>query len=306
MIELTGQWFENNGYPAIAQGENILKINFNGTGIILYLLSCRKKGNLAISLDKQLIDNNDFFEEVEANAGEILIADKLSDGPHSLTITSKENNLILEGMKILGPSTFFFPEKSVKIFPDSGATTRQTNYLTVSFNTKQMLPGLYKDEILFVTNGGEAVVEVFAEILRDTVPKIIDIYRYFNGSDYLFTADPQSETKRLFQNRYVKEGIAFRLFNPETPGTASFYRWYNPQKKSHFYHYDPSGGKKDLRGYMFEGIIGNIATSKLTNTRELYRWYNAKTGHYFYSTEIQSVKIDKRAYRFDGIAGYVK
>lgn len=306
MIELTGQWFERNGYPAIAQGENILEINFNGTGIILYFLSCRQKGNLTLSLDKQLIDKKDFFEDVEANAGEILIADKLSNGPHMLTITSKDSPLVLEGMKILGPETFFFPEKSIKIFPDSGATTRQTNYLTVSLNTKQMFPGLYKDDILFITNGGEAIVEVFAEVLPDIVPKVIDIYRYFNGSDYLFTADPQSEIKRLFQNRYVKEGIAFRLFQPDTPGTVRFYRWYNPQRKSHFYHYDHSGGKKDLRGYILEGTMGNIATSKLTNTRELYRWYNAQTGHYFYSTDLQGGKLDKKAFRFDGIAGYVK
>ena len=66
---------------------------------------------------------------------------KLADGPHVLTITSKDNNMILEGMKILGVNTDFFPDKSIKIFPDSGATTRQTNYLTVSLNPAQMLAG---------------------------------------------------------------------------------------------------------------------------------------------------------------------
>ena len=169
-----------------------------------------------------------------------------------------------------------------------------------------MLPGYYMDDIVFNTNGGEAIVEVFAEVLPDNLSKAVDIYRYYNGEDYLFTADPQSETRRLAQNNYVKEGIAFRLFKPDTPGTTSFYRWYNPQRKSHFYHYDSNGGKKDLSGYIFEGSIGNIATSRLTNTRELYRWYNSKTGHYFYSTDLQGGKINKKAYRFDGIAGYVK
>lgn len=306
IVELTGIWSGKNGLPSIVQGENIIKINFSGTGIILYLSAYQKKGNLAISLDKQLIDGIDLFENIDENEGEILIADKLADGPHVLTITSKDSNMILEGVRILGVNTAFYPEKSIKIFPDSGATTRQTNYLTVSLNTGQMFPGYYKDDIVFTTNGGEAIVEVFAEVLPETISKIVDIYRYYNGSDYLFTADPQSETQRLLQNRYMKEGIAFRLFNLDTPGTASFYRWYNPQRKSHFYHYDYAGGKKDLRGYIFEGSIGNIATSKLTNTRELYRWYNSKTGHYFYSTDSQGGKIDKKKYRFDGIAGYVK
>ena len=306
IVGLTGTWAEKNGYPATTQGDHIMEINFSGSGIILYFLNYQKKGNLAISLDKQLMDANDLLEDVEENGGEVLVADQLAYGPHVLTITGKDSNMILEGMRVLSVYTDFFPANSIKIFPHSGATARQTNYLTVSLNTTQIPVGIYKDEIVFTTNGGEAVVEVFAEVVPDTISKVIDIYRYYNGTDYLFTADPQSETQRLFQNKYIKEGIAFRLFNPDTPGTASFYRWYNPQKKSHFYHYDYAGGKKDLRGYIFEGIIGNIATSKLTNTKELYRWYNPKTGHYFYSTELQGGKIDKKIYRFDGIAGYVR
>jgi hypothetical protein len=114
------------------------------------------------------------------------------------------------------------------------------------------------------------------------------------------------ETKRFSQNAYVKEGIAFRLFVPETPGTRSFYRWYSPQKKEHFYHHDRSGGGKNLQGYVFEGAIGNIATSKMTNTRELYRWVNTSTGNHFYSTDPKGEKVVKKRYRFEGIAGYVK
>lgn len=305
MLELTGSWLEDDGYPSAAEGENIFKVSFRGTGIILYLLSCGKEGSLTVSLDKQVMNQRDILEDVEDNEGEVLIANKLEDGPHVLTIICKDNHATLEGIKILGVNTTFFPN-NIKIFPDSGAITRQSNYLTVSLNTGQLFPGFYKDNIVFTSNGGEAVVEVFAEILPENISKVVDIYRYYNGSDYLFTADPQSEMKRLFQNKYLKEGIAFRLFIPDTPGTACFYRWYHPQLKSHFYHYDSKGGNKDLRGYIFEGSIGNIATSKLTNTRELYRWYNAKTGQYFYSTDVQGDKIDKKLYRFDGIAGYVK
>ncbi len=93
---------------------------------------------------------------------------------------------------------------------------------------------------------------------------------------------------------------------PETPGTTAFYRWYNPQKNDHFYHYDYAGGGKNLQGYIFEGTLGNIATSKLTNTRELYRWYNPASGRYFYTTDPKAGNVRKNGYRFDGIAGYVK
>ncbi len=306
IVEFTGKWTGNNGYPSCADGENVIKINFSGTGIILYLSSFRKEGDLALSLDKQLINRFDLYEDLEGNNGELLVADNLVDGPHVLAVTSKNKYLVFEGVKILGVNTSFFPENSIKIVPNSGVTTRQSHYLTVTLNKGQMLPGYYMDDIIFITNGGEAVVEVFGEVLADNISKTIDIYRYFNGEDYLFTADPQPEAKRLLQNKYSKEGIAYRLFKPDTPGTAPFYRWYNPQKISHFYHSNYAGGGKNIAGYVYEGSIGNIATSRLTNTKELYRWYNAKTGRYFYSTDVQGGMINKKGYHFDGIAGYVR
>ena len=302
-FEFTGKWSEINGYPAGAEGENLIKIHFNGTGIIMYLLNPHEEPSMTVSLDKHLIENNELLKE---KRGELLIARDLAYGPHVLTIISKNNRLGFEGVKIRGEVMSYFPEGSIKIIPNSGAITRQTNYINVSLNTAQMQPGYYLNNIIFNTNGGEEIVEVFAEVMADSMAKVVDVYRYCNGTDYMFTANPQAESGKLIQNKYAKEGIAFRLFNADTPGTTGFYRWYNPQSKVHFYHYDSKGGKKDLRGYIFEGSIGNIATSRLTNTRELYRWYNSKIGSYFYSTDIQGGKINKKNYRFDGIAGYVK
>ena len=144
----------------------------------------------------------------------------LEFGSHTLTITNKYEGLVVEGVKILGLNTAFFPAQSIKIFPASGATTLQTNYLTVLFNTGQAFPGFYEDYLVFKTNNGEAIVEMYAEVLPDVTSAIIDVYRYYNGNDYLFTSNPQAEINRLYQNKYTKEGIAFRLFQPGTPGTA--------------------------------------------------------------------------------------
>ncbi len=306
MLKLTGKWTNDKGYPACEKGVNNIKVNFLGSGIILYLATYPEQGNLSISLDGTALDGIELWEELKANQGEIFISDKLNFGAHVLDIKSKNTPLALEGVRILGIATSFFPEGSVKIFPNSGATTRQSNYLTVSFNPGSTSPGYYADELLFATNGGDVIVEAFVEILPENITKVIDIYRYTNGGDHLYTADPASETSRIVQGKYVKEGIAFRLFKADTPGTKTFYRWYNPQTRSHFYHYIPTGGGKDLRGYISEGAIGNIATSKLTNTRELYRWYNATTGRYFYSTDAQGGQFNKKNYKFDGIAGYVR
>jgi hypothetical protein len=306
MFDLTGKWTNTNGYPSCSGGDNHIRINFSGTGIILYLLNYPEQGHLSATLNKHSFDKIELLEALQESTGELLVARDLAYDNHVLSITGKDCRLILEGVKILGQDVASLPDKNLRIFPISGATTRQTNYLTVSLNTAQMTPGYYVGDIAFKTNGGDAMVEVFAEIMADASPKFVDIYRYSNGEDYMYVADVQSEMQRIIQNNYVKEGIAFRLFTADAPGTIKFYRWYNPKRKSHYYHHDQSGGGKDLRGYVFEGSIGNIATSRMTNTRELYRWHNTRTGRYFYSTDMQGGKINRKIYRFEGIAGYVR
>lgn len=305
-MELMGKWTESDGYPSGAEGEHFIKLRFSGTGIILYLATYPDEVNLTISLDGRLIDDRKRVSDLKGEKGELLIAEGIADGPHLLTIMNKDSRIVFEGVKILGKDIVRLPAGSIAIKPNSGTTTSQTNYLNVTLNTGQMAPGYYGDNIIFNSSVGEGIVEVFVEVIPDNAPRAIDIYRYSNGSDYLFTANPQAETEKNSKNAYIKEGIAFRLFGPETPGTTAFYRWYSPQKNDHFYHHDHAGGGKNLQGYIFEGALGNIATSKLTNTRELYRWYNPASGRYFYTTDPKAGNVRKKGYRFDGIAGYVR
>jgi len=300
-VEIFGKWTENDGYPYSVGGGSSIKYRFNGTGISLNLAEQSEEGSLALYLDENVLNSHDWPAGKKENT-ELVIAERLADGPHVLTIVNKEGNLKIEGVKISGKDVIRGPSGWMIVLPNSGTTTSQTNYLNVTLNTGQLAPGYYGDSILFKTNGGDEIVDVYVEVTQDNVSRVIDIYRYSRGLDYLFTADPQMEAKRFSLNSYVKEGIAFRLFIAETPGTRSFYRWYNPQKKDHFYHHDSKGGGKNLQGYLLEGAIGNIATSKMTNTRELYRWINTSTGNHFYSTG----NVAKSGYRFDGIAGYVK
>lgn len=304
-VELYGKWTENDGYPFSVGGGNSIKYRFNGTGISLNMANQSEEGSLAIYLDENMLNSHNWSAS-KKEKGELVLAEGLADSPHVLTVVNKEGNLKIEGVKISGKDIIRGPSGWMTVLPNSGTTTSQTNYLNVILNTGQLAPGYYGDNIVFKTNGGDEIVEVYVEVIPDNVSRVIDIYRYSKGLDYLFTANPQMETKRFSQNAYVKEGIAFRLFVPETPGTRSFYRWYNPQKKDHFYHHDSRGGGKNLQGYVFEGTIGNIATSKMTNTRELYRWVNTSTGNHFYSTDPKGEKIVKKRYRFEGIAGYVK
>ena len=304
-MEVNGKWSENDGYPSSAGSSNSIKFLFSGTGLIIYFTTYPDAGNLTAYLDENLTNEHVWFADQKVK-GELLVAEGLVDGSHAVTLINKDGRLDIEGVKILEKDVIRGPTGWINIFPNSGSTTLETEYINVNLNTAQLAPGFYGDNIVFNSNGGEGIVEVFVEVIPDKVTKFIDVFRYSNGLDFLFTADPQAETKQLSKNAYKKEGIAFRLFVPETPGTTSFYRWYNPQKKDHFYHYDPKGGGKQIQGYLFEGSIGNIATSRMTNTKELYRWFNPATGHYFYTTVPKGDKVTKKGYQFDGIAGYVR
>ena len=304
-MDVIGHWAENDGHPSSDGSSNSIKFHFSGTGLMIYFTTYPDAGNLTIYLDEKLINEHDWFTD-QKEKGELLVAEGLVDGSHVVTLVNKDGHLEIEGVKVLGKDIMRGPAGWINIFPYSGATTLETEYINVNLNAAQLTPGFYGDDIVFKSNGGEGIVEVFVEVVPDKLTKFIDVFRYSKGMDFLFTANPQAETNRLSQNAYVKEGIAFRLFVPETPGTTNFYRWYNPVRKDHFYHYDPKGGGKQIQGYLFEGSIGNIATSRMTNTKELYRWFNSTTGHYFYTTDPKGEKAVNKGYKFDGIAGYVR
>lgn len=301
-LELIGQWGEKNGYPVSKSVPASLKFRFSGKGLSLFLQSHLKEGNCTIYLNDEVLKLPDVLSG-EWEKKELLVAEGLADGPHVVTIVIREGSLEVEGMKVLGKEVIRGPRGWIAVYPNSGTTLTETDYLNVRVDTSNLAPGYYTDQILFKTNAGEEKAEIFVDVVHDFSHKNIDVYLYSKDLDYLLTADPQAESQRIIQNGYLKEGIAFRLFSPETPGTKSFYRWYHPARKDHFYSYERSGGGKALDGYVFEGALGNIATSRMTNTRELYRWFNPTTGRHYYSTKLTPAK---KSYRYDGIAGYVR
>jgi len=303
-MELTGAWAEEGGYPSGQGEQNTLRYRFTGTGIRLYFWKSPEGAPFSVFLDDQFIDVIDGFAERRERV-EVLIADALPDGPHLLAIVNGGGKVTLEGVQLLGKPIQRGPRGWIRVFPDSGFTNRETDYINVVLNTRQLAPGIYGDHVLFLTNGGEADVEVFLEVAAETTPRFLDVHRYLAGSDYLYTTNPQAEATRIQVKGYRHTGIVFRLFAPGTPGTTDFFRWFNPLKGDHYYSYDPKGGKP-LPGYLFEGSIGNIGTSRLTGTRELYRWFNPTTNGHFYTTEQGGEGITKKGYRFDGIAGFVR
>ncbi len=304
-LELSGPWAEEGGYPATQADLSALRYRFTGTGVSLLIRKTPDGAPLSVYLDEQFVTLIEGFAERRERA-EILIAEDQPDAPHLLTVLSEGGRVVLEGIRIFGKPLLKGPRGWISVAPDSGMTTRETDYVNISLNTSQLMPGLYGEYVFFTSNGGDTAVEVFLEVGAETQPRVLDVYRYVVGSDYLYTTNPQAESARLQVKGYRSLGIAFRLFSPGTPGTTDFFRWFNPTKGDHFYSSDPAGGGKPLQGYLFEGSIGNIATSRLTGARELYRWYNPATGGHYYTTNQAGDGMGKKGYRFDGISGFVR
>jgi hypothetical protein len=303
-LEFSGTWAEEGGYPSGQGEQNTLRYRFTGTGIRLYFWKSPDGGPFSVFLDEQFVSLVDGYAE-RRERGEALIIEGQLEGPHLLTIVNGAGKVTLEGLRVFGKPIQKGPRGWISVFPDSGFTTRQTNYISVAINTRKLTPGIYGDYVFFTSNGGEADVEVFLEVAAETTLRFLEVHRYLAGFDYLYTTNPQAEATRLQVKGYRHTGIAFHLFTSGTPGTTDFFRWFNPSKGDHFYSYDPKGGKP-LPGYLFEGSIGNIGTSRLTGTRELYRWFNPTTKGHFYTTEQDGEGITKKGYRFDGIAGFVR
>ena len=305
-LELSGVWGEEGGYPATQPGEQgALRYRFTGAGIGLLIQKTPEGDPLMIYLDDQLISLVDGFSERREWA-EILVAEDLAEGQHLLAVVSEGGRVIIEGVRIFGRPLLKGPPGWISVFPDSGTTTRETDYVNIVINTPRLATGIFGEMIAFNSNGGDALVEVCIEVGAETQTLVLDVHRYVSGSDYLFTTNPQAEASRLQIQGYRSLGIAFRLFPPGTPWTTDFFRWFNPARGDHFYSSDPSGGGKALAGYLFEGSIGNIATFRLAGTRELYRWHNQKNGRHFYTTDQGGEGFVKKGYRFDGIAGFVR
>jgi len=305
-LELSGTWSEEGGYPATQQGEQCaLRYRFTGTGISLFILKTPEGDPLMIYMDDQLATLIDGYSE-RREWVEIVIAEDQPETSHLLTVVSDGGRVIVEAIRIFGKPLLKGPPGWISIFPDSGTTTRETDYVNIVLNTPKLTPGLYGEMIYVTSNGGDANMEVFIEVLAETQNRVLDVYRYLAGSNYLYTTNPQAEASRLQVQGYRSLGIAFRLFTPGTPGTTDFFRWFNPAKGDHFYSSDPSGGGKPLTGYILEGSIGNIATFRLTGTRELYRWHHPTSGRHFYTTDQAGEGLGKKGYRFDGIAGFVR
>jgi len=304
-MEVTGSWRAQEGYPAAYGTGGILKYHFKSTGMVLYLRHGPEMGKVAVYLDGQLLFVYNAIHP-ETIRAEVPIAYDLPEGPHVLAVATFEGMALLEGVTLLGKEVQRAPSRWLSVLPDLGTTGRETDYVNIRINVSEAIGGTYGASILLNSSAGSVTLEAFWEVKGDSLPKFLDVYRYVSKQGHLYTVNPQGEIMNYAGRIYRKEGIAFRLFPPGTPGTTPFYHWFNRVTGDSFYSYDLEGNRKNLNGYVFEGSIGNIATSRLANTRELYRWYHPRKRLHFYTTNGKGEGMGEKGYNFDGIAGYVR
>jgi len=300
-VRLDGEWTGIEGNPLGKSGSS-LQINFTGTGIIVYGVKDSDPGLLNLKLD------DDTDEDIQCGSGylestEIVTLNVLEEGPHKLVLSQKEGKLFLEGFKVLGSETVQ-PAHWLKVVPESGTTTSETDFVNVTINTAGLPPGIYVDEIDITSNYGRASVDISANVTVSSVPQILRIFRFTRGRDILYSCNPAAESPRKTAG-YAGKAYAFSLFREDTPGTRPLYRWYSRANANHYYT-TSQGGDKSTSGYVLEGPIGNIATTRLPGTRELYHWYSQASGIHTYTLDPRGENLSKAKFVYQGIVGYVK
>jgi len=303
-VQMNGRWKEMEGFPAGDESAHDLIILFTGNGGDLSIRKDVNAGILSMSLDEVPLESVDCNSE-NREWIEVPFAEKLKEGPHRLKLNVTGGDVLVKGMRIYSRDIKLPPPGWITLTPNAGETTSESDYVAIRLSTDKMEPGLYADSILFQSNGGDLWVDLSVRVTGSDVPRIISVYKFIRGSDFLFTAYPEREDKRILKF-YKRQGIAFRLFKENTPGTKKLYRWYHPGKGDHFYSSESEMSHASLHGYILEGSIGNIATTKLPGTRELYQWHNVMKGLHFYTTDIKGEGYGQKGYKFESIVGYVR
>lgn len=194
----------------------------------------------------------------------------------------------------------------IRLSPARGSTSTARDFVNVMINPAGQEAGLYSENIIFYSNGGEEVVRLSFEVGKAPTSSFIPVYAYSNGETLALLSEKITGREEVVHG-YRRQGVAFTLFSAGTPGTAEFYVWHNPDRTSWFYTTDRMGDGLEDIGYVFNGSMGNIALVPLPHTSELYRFYNPEARLYLYRTSLRETDRQRRkGYRYDGIAGYVR
>lgn len=125
-----------------------------------------------------------------------------------------------------------------------------------------------------------------------------NVYRHFNEPSF----DHYHSQSATPPGGYRYEGAAFKLFSSSTPGRASLYRCFVPNRYGHFLSRDANC---EGTGVWSEAMIGYVATTQEPGTQPLYRCYArvSSTRLHFLTTPSQD-ECRQAGHTVQGIQGY--
>lgn len=303
-VTLSGTWRVRKGYPVASKQGDTMRFHFRGTGVSTVLLKGENGGFFSAAIDDVHVGMIDCYSP-SWERSEVRLVEGLADKVHVLTIVAGSGQVNVEGFRPYGWSLKQVSRGGVRISPVRGTTKEQADYVSVVIDTTGLDPGLYGENILFTSNGGREVVELIFQIMEEKTNDLVQVFYYARGEDVALWTEKEHSDEAVLKG-YRREGIAFNLFSPGTPGTTPFYAWRHSGLGSWFYSTDRSAVDLETDDYEFLGSLGNIALVPLPETRELYRLYNPETKRYLYTQELRESEQKQKGYHYDGIAGYVR
>lgn len=306
LLSLSGWWRARGGYPERFARNDSLTWSFEGTGVAVSVFTSPGAGSFRAYV------NGSYAGEIDCDGPpgerrEVMLAGNLEQGPQVLTLTAeREGPFRIEGFRVYGVDFKRATGNWIRVSPARGTTRTSPDSVSLIINPAELEAGQYRENILFDSDGGRAVAELFFEVKHARTAAFIPVHIYRRGEDRLYLSEVLTLPDEVVRG-YRKEEVAFTLFSAGTPGTAEFYAWHDPRHNSWFYTKDRTGDGREAAGYVFRGSIGNIAIVPIRETRELYRFYNPETRRYLYTTTLREESEQRRrGYRYDGIAGYVR
>lgn len=149
------------------------------------------------------------------------------------------------------------------------------------------------------------------------------LYRYWQGAvrDHFYTTNREeigtTTPGQVGKYGYKSEGVAARIFFSRVRSSVPLYRYYQPQRRDHFYTTNPNeigttkSGVVGRYGYRSEGIAGYCYPKQEQGTIPLYRYWHGAVSDHFYTTNIREIGHarpgvkGRYGYVSEGVACYV-
>ncbi len=146
---------------------------------------------------------------------------------------------------------------------------------------------------------------------RVPLPPAVSVHRFYSKRyrGHFFTINEGEKDDLIAHNPNWKyEGVAYRAFREQAPGTTALYRFYSKNYRGHFFTIN-EGEKNNLRAHnpnwKFEGIAYYVYPRQAEGTVPVYRFWSANYRHHFYTTnegEKDNLRANNPNWKFEGIA----